>query len=267
MKPYGFIYITTNKINNKKYIGQRTITNTPSDDTYLGSGYNLQKAIQKYGQENFTREILDYAYSEKELGEKEVYYISLYDATKDRNFYNIHVGGFGGNTIAGWSEERLELHKKRMSEVTSGDKNGMYGRKHSEETKKKISQIRLQKERDGEYDDVYHSKAFRDKMSKVTSGERNGMYGKKHSEEAKKKMSENSKGLNKGIKNGNYGNVGDKAKNGKPVYKYADKKHTVLIKRYNTVRQVLSELGLKGHVGLVKAIKDNKKYKGYYWSK
>lgn len=42
---YGFIYITTNLINGKKYIGQKKGYN----DTYLGSGKILKLAIKKYG--------------------------------------------------------------------------------------------------------------------------------------------------------------------------------------------------------------------------
>lgn len=39
---YGFIYITTNLINGKKYIGQKKGYN----DTYLGSGKILKLAIK-----------------------------------------------------------------------------------------------------------------------------------------------------------------------------------------------------------------------------
>ena len=53
MKKY-FIYITTNLITNEKYIGKHYGT---EDDSYLGSGKILQRAILKYGKENFKREI------------------------------------------------------------------------------------------------------------------------------------------------------------------------------------------------------------------
>ena len=46
---YGFIYITTNHINGKKYIGQRKYDKQGKWKEYLGSGVVLSKAIKKYG--------------------------------------------------------------------------------------------------------------------------------------------------------------------------------------------------------------------------
>lgn len=54
---YGFIYITTNLINGKKYIGKRKCTFNEYDDSYLGSGKLLLQAVEKYGKSNFSREI------------------------------------------------------------------------------------------------------------------------------------------------------------------------------------------------------------------
>ena len=54
---YGYIYLTQNLTNNRKYIGQRkwnTFENI-SEDKYLGSGIILKQAIQKYGEGNFKK--------------------------------------------------------------------------------------------------------------------------------------------------------------------------------------------------------------------
>ena len=64
------IYLTTNLINNKKYIGS-TNNNNPY---YLGSGVYLNKAIKKYGRKNFKREILETISNLEELRKKEEYY-------------------------------------------------------------------------------------------------------------------------------------------------------------------------------------------------
>lgn len=266
-KPYGFVYETTNNINGKRYIGQRRMSHDWEDDAYLGSGTILTKALKKYGKQNFSKTILDYAYSQKELDEKEKHYILINNATDSQHYYNIHVGGTGGHTTKGWSEERKLKHKQLMSDISTGEKNGMYGKKHTKDTCSRISQVRLENISNGKYDNTIKSDSFKLKMSEVTKGEKNGMYGRKHTEQSKKKMSENRKGLNKGENNGNYGNKGDLAKNGKPVYAYEDESHTKLAKSFNTVRLFLEEYNLKGHVGLMKAIQENKQYKGYYWSR
>ena len=48
------IYKTTNKITGKYYIG----LNSTSNPNYLGSGVDLKTQINKYGKENFIKEIL-----------------------------------------------------------------------------------------------------------------------------------------------------------------------------------------------------------------
>ncbi len=67
---YGFIYITTNLINGKKYIGQKkfeTGNHKYRWKNYLGSGVLFTKAIRKYGKGKFSREIISKAYSKEEL--------------------------------------------------------------------------------------------------------------------------------------------------------------------------------------------------------
>jgi len=48
------IYKTTNKITGEYYIG----LNSTSNPNYLGSGVELKKQVEKYGKENFIKEIL-----------------------------------------------------------------------------------------------------------------------------------------------------------------------------------------------------------------
>lgn len=55
---YGFIYITTNHINGKQYIGQRKYDKKEKWKNYLGSGIILTRAIEKYGKENFSKKSL-----------------------------------------------------------------------------------------------------------------------------------------------------------------------------------------------------------------
>ena len=50
------IYLTTNLVNGKKYLGQHKLSK--QYDYYLGSGKILQEAIKKYGRENFSKTTL-----------------------------------------------------------------------------------------------------------------------------------------------------------------------------------------------------------------
>ncbi len=233
---YGFIYITTNLINNMKYIGQHTGFKT----NYLGSGTLLKAAIRKYGRENFSREIIAYANTQKELDQLEQYYIQKYNAVASSMYYNIIPGGPG---------------------TGSGSSNPMFGKKHSESTKVKIRNKRI------ENNHIYQTDAIKKKLSIASKGENNPMFGKQHTEEAKKKMSINSQGKSNKEKNGMYGKKGELAINGKAVYQYADYNKTILIHKFVSVRETLKYLDLVGHVGLYKAIRYNLLYHGYYWDK
>lgn len=135
---YGFIYLTTNKINGKQYIGMCKNTHR---NNYLGSGKLLKLSIKKYGKENFDRVILQECETFEELSNAESYWIKHYNAVQDSNFYNLTSGGFGGNSDylkEYWSHLNKEERKicrnwSRNSMV--GENNPMFGKKHTEETK------------------------------------------------------------------------------------------------------------------------------------
>ena len=94
----GYVYLTTNMINNKRYIGQhRSIEFDPS---YLGSGKLLTRAIQKYTKEAFKCEILCTCESDEELDHMERYYISKYNAVNSPEFYNLSEGGYSGDKLS-----------------------------------------------------------------------------------------------------------------------------------------------------------------------
>lgn len=91
-----YVYMHTNKINNKKYIGitgqERYWDRWHSD----GSGYKTQifgRAIEKYGWDNFKHEILREVKTESEACELEQYYIQKYNSNNKDFGYNISMGG------------------------------------------------------------------------------------------------------------------------------------------------------------------------------
>lgn len=152
----GYIYITTNLINNRVYIGKKN--KSIFDQTYYGSGLLLNRAIQKYGKENFKVELIQWASSIDELNMLEVQFIAEYK--KKTNTYNIAEGGTGGNTTKNhpdrlsiidkrasglklWHQnmtaEEKNIHNLKISNAKKGKPNGCLGKTRSEETKKKIS--------------------------------------------------------------------------------------------------------------------------------
>ena len=96
MKKYYFIYVTSNNINNKQYVGFHSTNNL--NDGYLGSGLLINKSINKYGRENFKQEILEMCenYNWKE---REIYWIKEKN-TINPNGYNIAEGGNGGDFLS-----------------------------------------------------------------------------------------------------------------------------------------------------------------------
>lgn len=126
---YGFIYVTINKISDKKYIGKCVYSRKNSWENYLGSGVYLKRAIKKHGKENFERIIIDEAMSEKELRDIEEYYIDMFDAVGSKEFYNLKTTSIGGDTFTTHPEK--ERTRKLKSYNSSGERNPMYGRPKS----------------------------------------------------------------------------------------------------------------------------------------
>lgn len=110
---YGYIYLTTNLINNKKYIGQHKYNRNEIDPYYFGSGILLAEAMKKYGKENFKSEILDICNSIDELNEKEIYWIQKLNAVDDENYYNISSGG---NTAHDYNN-CTDITKQKLSKI------------------------------------------------------------------------------------------------------------------------------------------------------
>lgn len=159
------IYKTTNIINGKVYIGKHKTKDL--NDGYLGSGKLLQRAIKKYGIENFTKEIMHLCETENEMDAKEREIVTE-DFCLKEDTYNLCVGGQGGfsyinrNNIRGMlgkkqSPKQKEVarnlmiknnsNKERHNEISSkGGKNskGMTGKFHSDNSIEKMKGPRLQ---------------------------------------------------------------------------------------------------------------------------
>lgn len=122
------IYKITNTKNQKIYIGKHQTLNV--DDSYFGSGIALEKAIKKYGKKWFTKEVLYIFDNEFEMNEKEKEIVNEQFISTNQT-YNLGIGGEGGSHFKG--KKHTEETKKRLSEMNKN-------KKHSEETRKKISE-------------------------------------------------------------------------------------------------------------------------------
>jgi group I intron endonuclease len=152
------IYKIINTKNQKIYIGKHQTLNV--DDSYFGSGIALEKAIKKYGKKWFTKEVLYIFDTEFEMNEKEKEIVNEQFISTNQT-YNLGVGGEGGSHFKG--KKHTEETKKRLSEIaknrvfSDGTKQkiseGNRKRIISDETKKKLSdkakeRFSSQKERD-----------------------------------------------------------------------------------------------------------------------
>ena len=113
---FYIVYKTTNIINGKFYIGKHKTKNL--NDNYMGSGKLLKQAIEKYGKQNFVKEILFIFDNQEDMNDKEKELVVL---TEDS--YNLCEGGNGG-----------------FDYINSSGIMKFKGKKHSDETKKILSE-------------------------------------------------------------------------------------------------------------------------------
>jgi group I intron endonuclease len=174
------IYQITNTITDKKYIGKtiQKVEDRFQQHIRYSKKHNtkLSNAIKKYGKNNFIIQILESCDNEKDLIEKEIYWISILLPE-----YNMTPGGEGaacGKNHPYYGKNLSLEHKQKISQSLIGTKKPQM----SIEQKQKISQSLT-----GEKHPMYGKK--RPEQSIKMLGENNPFYGKTHSNEFKDKMS------------------------------------------------------------------------------
>lgn len=113
---YYFIYIITNKINGKKYIGMHQTKDI--DDGYMGSGVALRNAYKKHGIENFVREILMFAKNSDELVQLEQAIVTP-DIVADKQYYNLKEGGTGFTSERSRAIRNSEDVRRKLEQIHS----------------------------------------------------------------------------------------------------------------------------------------------------
>ena len=166
------IYCIENTVNHKKYIGQSTNVYYRWSKHKTELRYNrhdndyLQKSWNKYGEDKFEFKLLEECSIEK-LDEREIHYIELYNTLNRDKGYNLKTGGQLGGSIVSDSvrekiskaekkfyennEEALQMRREaalkqwsnpKIKDKISGKNNGMYGKHHTDEACKKISEAK-----------------------------------------------------------------------------------------------------------------------------
>lgn len=94
------VYLITNTVNGKKYVGQSAKTSAYRWKQHLWAsrrddGYALHNAIRKYGEKSFLIEVLFKVSSKEEMDRLECDSIYLYSSHDPKHGYNLTKGGDG----------------------------------------------------------------------------------------------------------------------------------------------------------------------------
>lgn len=237
------VYIHTNKLNNKAYIGQTVYGDDLSKRwRNNGSGYlkkdknghytqpRFANAIKKYGWDNFEHIIWMKGLSTDEANHQEKLLISLFDTMNPKYGYNLRSGG-DNSTLS--DETKRKISQSRIGKYT-GENNPWYGKHPSEETKRKMRENHA--DFSGKNSPKYGKKLSDETRRKISehhadfSGENHPNYGKKLSDETKQKISKSRKGKY----------FGGNSPSAKPIEQYDI--NGALIKIWNSIIEASNEL-------------------------
>ena len=187
--PVGYVYKVINKINGNFYIGKRQKSYV--DEKYWGSGKIQKRELEKYGIENFDREVLCWAKTIDELESLEEKYIN--ESFDSVQCLNIKRTSEGGDTTSntkkitdGTNEKHIPIEEDIPEGWWLGSKNK--GVPKSEETRLKMKESWTAERREEWSRRTSGSGNSQWGNSDSHKGERNGRYGVHLSNETKEKI-------------------------------------------------------------------------------
>lgn len=145
----GIIYCYTNKNTGKKYVGQ-TIHPEQRKATHKSkaltedSDYYFHRSIRKHGWDTFDYEVLEENVEQKNLNERENYYINMYDTLWPNGYNQCPANSLDESAI----EKMRRTKKEQFAAMTEEERRERTrcmweknkGSKRSEETKRKQSE-------------------------------------------------------------------------------------------------------------------------------
>ena len=90
-----YVYIVTNTINDKAYVGKHSTMKSHEEDPYKGKGTQLLRAQKKHGRDKFSIFYIEEFSSHEEAYEGEIELIAYYKSI-GMELYNLNMGGRGG---------------------------------------------------------------------------------------------------------------------------------------------------------------------------
>lgn len=199
---YGCVYKITNSINGKIYVGQtiRKVESRWSAHKCISKNNPtlLQKAFLKHGVQNFSFDVIVFVDSQEELNKMEDYFIDFYNALTPNGYTCVGSGSVNTNKTSeetrkkmsdakkGWvpwnknKKYKLNLTEESRQNYRNANKNKSLGRIVSEQTRKKMSLIKIGKP-------AMTPEQYKEVAKK--------MKGRKVSEEGRKNMSNGRKGI------------------------------------------------------------------------
>lgn len=209
------VYKISNTLSGRYYIGYSTnidrrfcvhrskLKQNCHDNIFLQRAYNLD------GEDKFIYDIIHICDTDEEAKEIELKYLT--DLSIRDMLYNLNYNNSGGDLMTNHPDKKIirekilkshadtiikmSLEERKEKFGKCGEKNGMYGKTHTEEVRQKMSQL---KKGNTYCKGKKLSDETKQKLSNIRknnyTGEDNPFFGKHHTDETKEKIREKNKG-------------------------------------------------------------------------
>lgn len=249
----GFIYKIENNLNNKLYIGMTTMTLKERwrrhKTAYKTNDSPLYHDMRKYGFKQFCIKAIEEVENNEDMPDRERYWIKELN-TLTPHGYNRTIGGYSLKGVHNpfYGRKHTNETRYKLSKIASkrtGDLNHFYGKSHSQYTKDLISKRNSGKVR---------SEKTKEYLSKINTGERNPFYSKTHTKETRKILSIKRQTKSILMKN----------RDGTVIRYFELIEDAVKYIRQNGLcKETTSDKSIRSAIG--KAINHNTSSYGYYW--